>query len=192
MKISADTWHARNWHFWLEKSHSFKKEQFISKTFSVFDPESGDWNIATKERRQPDLCTYTRIVMFYSPMLRFSRFHDRLKDFQRLTLDALIVIFLFGTFFHLVALIDSTLNPSWWLPYAIGIVGTLGVAAFFGIVFTFLWLVLDVIKPAMSSLRHKEDSESNRPNILIERVKARKRKVCPLIEFEEKVTNTSE
>jgi len=191
MKIFTDTWHARNWHFWLNHTSSSKADQFFNSTHSSYNFEKNDWDVVIREGRQPDLCTYTRVVFLWSPALRFNSFRERQDTFVQVILDAFGITLLFGAIFHLIAFIDSGIDVSWWYPYAIGIVGILGISALVGVVYFTIWLVLDVLPKVISYLRRKNESEEYHSSLIVKRVKAHKQKVCPIIEFEEKETNAN-
>lgn len=165
--LNKDTWHYRNFKAWQWNTGSYRHHSLA------------------RGKRQPDLCTYTRIVLFYGSWYRLKGwFKDHPivnASFWVSVLYALSVVF--G---HVIARENGY---SQWFPYYLFflIVGACGVGLLF--VVTFFW-TLEKIEGKIKHRRRLKaegllEDEESRFYVFTEYAKAKKSKICPLLEFEE-------
>lgn len=175
MQLSKDTWHYRNFEAWQKKTRTIRNADLL--------PPHNRRNIAwvhhgDKPARQPDLCTYTRIVLLYGPAYRLGGWLHR-HDWVA---PALMLTFLYGFFVvYGYAVAAEEGYSGWWFPWLVvpAVVFGMVAVAFAGIAGFFF--TLDKIK----NRRRRARSQPSEPNVIGEYLKARKSKVCPIIEFKE-------
>lgn len=207
MKLSTDTWHFRNWEYWLDNSistlSSKYKKQWITKIYSfeyeqydmsvyqdyILEKVDSGTNIYSKAEFQPNLCAYFWVAVLRSPVLRSSKNLSQWGyDHQGalfLSLITLATLFL-GT---LVNFVYSDLG-AWWHPYLFVAAFFAGVIALFFLCLGLSHLMSEVLWPKIEERRDRKNSQERvqqekGPSIFVEHLKAKKKKVCPILEFEE-------
>jgi hypothetical protein len=160
MNISRDTWHAKSFDYWKRKSTSELKRQFNGQSMSNdrYTPRmfGGDGL-----KRPVTLCSYFWIAVLRSPLLRLTHLA---QDNPKVSIPSLLLIAMLAMGF-LGLLAEGTFIGG--LLFFFGMLGL--IAAFLGLMYT----------GAVVS-----EKASERGGLLPEYVRAKKRKVCPIIEFD--------
>lgn len=121
--------------------------------------------------RQIDLCTYIRIALFWGPIRRIPRWCDA----HPIAAIGIVFSVVWVTLGGLISLdSDMTLFQAFILYPAI----------VFSLLIALAGVVMGVYYLGEWLVDRKETVEKAQPNIIFEHIKAKKRKVCPLIEFE--------
>lgn len=120
--------------------------------------------------RQPDLCTYTRIALVYGPTRRVGRWLRRMPEWLGVVLTVLVAY----------VAVTAAYLPSFPLLTAMyaSLMLFLLMTAVVALASAVLYLIF-IIKEDLDDFRDRE------PSLVTSYVKAKKSKICPLIEFEE-------
>lgn len=207
MKLKKDTWHYRNWEAWLTLSRS-KRSRMYNKQFFCFANEDdlktfekrrgmplkkfiveeqsedhfADYIVYEPEMRQANLCMYFWAATVRGPALRVAHW---LGDHPGAAVPLFIIslILFVGGFWNLL---DS--EVVWWHPYvwtavAFAIIAA-GATAF--LFLSYVWT--DKVWPALRKRHYDKMNQpepEKGPNIVMEHIKAKKSKMCPILEFED-------
>ena len=176
MELSKDTWHYRNFEVWKSRSRS-RRHRDLRIGDRAYDYTEQTWNV--KPPRQPDLCTYTRIVVLYAPFHRLGRFHDKHEWFQNLC--TFIFLYLIALIMGFAILTVDEVNLPVWSAFVFPFIFYPAVG---GIVLSVVWCKQKLDDWAERTPVDKPQKKKQ-PNVVLEYVKAKKRKICPIIEFED-------
>lgn len=186
LTLSKDTWHYRNFRAWQLYTNS-KRHPDLLPRYEWAVGESYD-RVELPSIRQPDLCTYTRIAFIYGPARRLGHWIG--SNDKRLSIAIVLGIYsFFAAILSAVKLLGGEEVPEWWQVFAYPALAMVGGA----ILLLFVFLVfasLDLAKEKYTEYKwNKVETEEQKPepepNVIIEFVKAKKRKICPFIEFAE-------
>lgn len=198
MKLSKDTWHYRNFEAWQYNSNSIHTRDLRPRY--DFEPVTYDNGVSVKlerklvEGRQPDLCTYTRIALFYGPwhrLVRWNKNHRNILSWISFSLIAYALLSVLSAAIFLST--DGENSPIWngaeWVvwflfPFAIA-AAVLLVVSVIVLVAVGLSMLSDKFKDWRREHKYAVATKTKPPNILVERVKAHKQKICPMLEFED-------
>lgn len=202
MKLSKNTWHFRNWETWLEHSDSKRASKFKRKyrgrvyrsdyphldwkQYENLIQEVEDDGFATalyKPGQPANLCIYFWVAILRGPWHRAMRWFSEHEAIAFFTAIAM-VIFIIGTAWNLF---DPDI--SWWLPYTmlVSLLAGAVAAGFAGL--GIAYFVREKAWPAYKHWLNKQEPREKKdkePNIFKEHIKAKKSKVCPILEFEER------
>lgn len=176
MELSKDSWHYRNFQVWQNNTRTLRNGDLVPlerrRPLAMFDYEG--------PARRPDLCTYTRIVMLYAPFYRLGNFVHRHEGFFA-ALGAAII----ATFFYLYAVMLTLTffgeNQPWFVQWVIGPVAFLALAA----VILSIPTAVRFIRDRRQSWEKEEVKREPKTKVVVEYIKARKSKVCPVLEFKD-------
>jgi len=204
LEVKTNTWHYHNYSAWLEHSTSLKALELqpqIYARYSAYEREFlgdhwGDgffteetttpvgnkqYTVYKKPTRQANFCTYFWAAVLRGPFWRVMTWYGRHEILAFISV-ILAIILITGT---VVGLADP--DTSFLQAYLrVGTGVTIAIVAF-GVIVYLLYYIKDNLVPKFIEWRYlKEDDKPKKepePNIFVEQIKAKKRKVCPMVKF---------
>lgn len=161
MRISTRTWHGRVYRFWANHPENSRR-----------------WHLGNPERRQENLCHYVRVILLWAPLfwLAFTR-PTRHAWFRPVQPVAVALLAAVGT-------VSYMRWPKGSVNVLLAVAITAGVAAVCSIVAVLVSLGLQYLVALQRERRNEPERTSPTfVKVAWEFAKAKKSRVCPLIEI---------